>query len=804
MYRATLSAGFLFAAVLQGQVTTGTILGTVRDASGAVVVGAKIEVTNQRTNALREVTTDDRGDYTVPALLPSDYTIRAEAKGFKTWISQGVVLPVGGEVRVDLSLQLGNLTEQVTVEALAPLLQSDSTSLAHVIDQRRIVELPLNGRNFLELAALSAGASPKTPFRVTQFGNRNQYVTIGGGRDSSTNYLIDGIEARSLRFNNSSLQPSIDAIQEFEVERNSFSAEYGRGVAVINTAIKPGTNEFHGTLYEFFRNDKLDTRNFFDAQKPPFRQNQFGYSFGGPVLRDKTFFFTNYEVLRTRKGGTFFATVPERALLNGDFSSQARPVFDPATTQVVGGNVIRTAFPGNRISSNRIHPFAQVYNTLIPEPNVARPSLNYMTVASDVDDADQFHARVDHRFSASDSVFGRYSWYDGIQLVATVFHPDPRPQSGQNATLQHLHIFSPTLLNEVRLGYNRAIHFTRPLPVLGDRNIVQELGLRNMNGLKPQFYGIPQVNISGFSNRGENGLNQGAIENIITFNDKITINRGRHDFRVGFEFQEIRFQQYGGVLPRGGFNFSGVFTDPAGTTRAGTALADYLLGLPLSGNAGTGDAVFNLESRAWAIFLQEDVRLHSRLTLNLGVRWQYDRPMREKTFKEGFFAEDLGLIAYSKEPTGQIFNALRGKFVPGASVRRGINDPDWNNFAPRIGLAWRPWGDKTVIRASFGMFYDNVNGNEWQFFGLLPPFYGINAIFSRSDFPTYTMSDMFPDVNSLTDIPAPFSVFRQDRTPYSFQWNFNIQRRLGRSTAVEIAYQGAGSHKRNFLKPERL
>ncbi|MGH9674602.1 MAG: TonB-dependent receptor domain-containing protein, partial [Bryobacteraceae bacterium] len=780
------------------QVTTGTILGTARDATGAVVPGVKITVTNQRTNATRELATDDRGSYAVPALLPSEYSVKAEARGFKSYVAENIVLPVGAEVRMDLVLQVGDVSEQVTVAAEAPLLQSDSSSLAHVVDQRRIVELPLNGRNFLELAALSAGASPKTPFRVTQFGNRNQYVTIGGGRDSSTNYLIDGIEARSLRFNNSSLQPSIDAIQEFKVERNSFSAEYGRGVAVINTAIKPGTNDFHGTLYEFFRNDKLDTRNFFDARKPPFRQNQYGYSFGGPLRRDRTFFFTNYEALRARKGRTFLATVPDPRQLSGDFAGQSRIVFDPSTTRVDPSNpaaILRTPFAGNVVPTNRIHRFAQVYNTLLPPPNLPGASLNYTTVRPDEEDADQFHARMDHRFSSSDSIFGRYSWYDGNQLVATAFHPDPRPQSGQNVTLQHLHIFSPSLLNELRLGYNRAIHFTRPLPVLGDRNIVEELGLRNLGGLKPALFGIPTVSISGFSNRGENGLNQGAVENIVTINNKFTVNKGRHNFRVGVEYQNIRYQQQGEVSPRGNFTFSGVFTDPAGTTRAGTALADYLLGVPFSAQAGLGDAVFNLQSYSFAVFLQNDIRITSRLTLNLGLRWQFDQPIHEKTFKEGFFAEDLGLIAYSKEPTGLIFPALQGKFVSGASVRRGINDPDYNNYSPRIGLAWRPWGNDTVIRTGFGVFYDNVNGNEWQFFGLLPPFYGINAVFSRSDFPSFTMSDMFVDVNSLTDIPAPFSIFRRDRTPYSLQWNFNIQRRLTRNTALEVAYHGAGSHK---------
>jgi hypothetical protein len=780
------------------QVTTGTILGTVRDPSGAVVPQVSIALINQRTNASRSAATTERGEYSFPGLPPSEYTIKAESKGFKTFIARDVILPVGQDVRQDIVLQVGDVAEQVSVAAEAPLLQSDTSALAHVVDQRKIVELPLNGRNFLELAALSAGASPKTPFRTTQFGNRNQYITVGIGRDSSTNYLIDGIEARSLRFNNSSLQPSIDALQEFKVERNSFSAEYGRGVAVVNAAIKSGTNNLHGAVYEFFRNDKLDARNFFDARKPPFRQNQYGYAFGGPLKRDHTFFFTNYEGFRSRKARTFFATVPDPRQLTGDFSGQSRAVYDPATTRPDPSNpagIARDPFPGNVIPVSRIHPFAKTYNTLLPPPNFAGGSLNYTSVGSNIDDFDQFNARIDHRFGTADTIFGRYSWYDGSQINAGVFQPDPRPQSGQNATLQHLHIFGPSLLSELRLGYNRAIHFTRPLPVLGDRNIVQELGLRNLGGLRKGLYGIPNVNISGFSDRGENGLNQGAIENVITLHEKVTINRGRHDFRAGVEYQNIRYQQQGEVSPRGSFNFAGVFTDPAGTTRAGTSAADYLLGLPFSAQAGLGDALFNLQSFSFAVFLQNDIKVTSRLTVNLGLRWQYDQPIHEKVFKEAVFAEDVGLIAYSKEPAALIVPAMRDKFVPGSSVRRGINDPDFNNFAPRIGLAWRPAGERTVIRSGFGVFYDNVNGNEWQFFGLIPPFYGINAVFSRSDFPSFTMSDMFPDLSSLKDLPAPFSTFRRDRTPYALQWNAAVQRRLTRSTALEAAYQGAGSHK---------
>ncbi|HYI95795.1 MAG TPA: carboxypeptidase regulatory-like domain-containing protein [Bryobacteraceae bacterium] len=784
--------------VTSAQVTTGSIVGTARDSSGAVAPGARITITNIRTNSTRTDTTDANGNYIVSALPPSDYSLKAEKPGFKTFLATQITLPVGGEIRMDIALEVGQVSEQVTVEATAALLETETTSLSHVMNQKRIVDLPLNGRNFLELAALSAGAIPKMSNRSTQYGNRNQYVTIGGGRDSSTNYLIDGIEARSLRFNNSSLQPSVDAIQEFKVERNAFSAEYGRGVGVVNVAIRSGSNAFHGSLYEFFRNSKLDARNFFDATRPPFRQNQYGFAFGGPIKRNKLFFFSNYEGLRSRKGQTFLSTVPDPAQLRGDFRG-LNPIYDPETTRPDPANpaaIIRSPFPNNIVPPERIHPFARSFNTLFPAPNRSGP-LNYISTSTFVDDFDQLNLRGDIHLSEKDNMFARYSWYDGTQLLPGAFQQDPRPQNGHNATLQHTRVMTTSLLNELRLGYNRSIHFTRPLPAFGDRNIVQELGLRNLGGLRPDLYGIPAVGIAGISARGENTLNQGSVENIITFNDKFTINRGRHNFRVGFEFQDIRYQQQGEVNPRGNFSFSGVFTDPQGTTRAGNALADYLLGLPNQAQAGlgAGDAFFNFQSFSTAIFLQEDWRITPTLTLNVGVRWQYDRPFREKTYKEGNFAEDLGLLIYSKEPTGAIFPAMEGLYVPGNTVRHGIWDPDFNNFAPRLGLAWRPFGQRTVIRSGFGVFYENTNGNEFQFTGLLPPFYGINTLISRTDIPSFTMSDMFPDVRSLTSLPAPFSVFRRDRTPYTMQWNFSIQQKLTDTMLLELAYQGSGSRK---------
>src|SRR6266581_165563 len=322
------------------ELTTGGIVGMVRDESGAVVPGASISVTNKATGAQRTGLSSETGDFSIPGLLPALYDLRVEMPGFRAYMVQGLELKINQVARLEVRLGVGQLTESVTVSGGAVLLETESSAVGQVIDEQRVRELPLNGRNLTQLAALSAGISPKSFERGTQFGGRDQYVTIEGGRDSSTNYLIDGVMARSLRFNNLSLNLNIDAIQEFKVNRNSFSAEFGQGQSVVTAVTRSGSNDLHGSIYEFLRNDNLDARKFFDARRPEFRRNQYGATQGGPIVRNKAFFFGAFEGLREAQGRTLFGIVPDPKLLTGDLSPVATAIIDPFTGQAFSGNRI--------------------------------------------------------------------------------------------------------------------------------------------------------------------------------------------------------------------------------------------------------------------------------------------------------------------------------------------------------------------------------------------------------------------------------------------------------------------------------
>ncbi|MCI0628374.1 MAG: TonB-dependent receptor [Acidobacteria bacterium] len=765
------------------QVTTGVITGTAQDSTESVVPGVTVTITHVGTGLSRTALTDDRGDYSFPALAPGVYDVRAELSRFKVAIVKGVDLKVNQKMTVNLTLEVGELTEQVTVQAAALTTEAHSASLGQIIDRRKIVELPLNTRSYIQLAALAAGVSPKTPFRIDQFGDRNQFVNIDGGRESSTNYLIDGVETRSLRFNNSSLQPALDTIREFKVERNSFSAEFGHGSSVITVVTQSGMNDFHGTGYEFLRNDNLDARNFFDAKKLEFKRNQFGFAAGGPIIRNRTFVFGGYEGLRSSKGLTFLATVPDPKLLAGDLSPISTPIRDPLTG---------LPFPGNTIPESRIAKFSRLWRDQIPAPNRPGAALNFIRTASFLDDYDQVNVRVDHKFSTDSTMFARYSFSDWEQfnpapLLGNITFGTLFPQDGQNLTIQHTYVFSPTLLNEFKLGYNRAIHFILQANP-GDRNWVADLGLKNLaGGADPLNFGRPLVPIVGFSPVGEVPITQGAIENIYSVADNLTKVWGQHTTKFGFDIQHRRYHHVTEVPPRGNFVFTGFAT--------GNSIADFLLGFPFQAFGAAGSSRSDYRSNYYGFFVQDDYKVSRRLTLNLGLRYENMTPWVEQDFKEAVFAPELGLIVYPKIPANMP-PALRGLFLPEPGVRRGIIDHDWNDFAPRFGLAYRPFGsDDTVMRAGFGIFYDNINGNEFQFTRLIPPFYSTTVLISDARRPTLFTDELFPPLEQLERFPAPFSVIRSDRSPYTMQWNLNIQRKLGRDLLFEVGYAGSGGRK---------
>lgn len=758
------------------ELTTGSVVGVVREESGSVVSGASITATNRATGAHREITSGVSGEFSIPGLAPALYDVKVERQGFRAYLMEGLELKINQVARLEVRLQVGAITESVTVTGGAALLETDTSAVGQVIDSQRVRELPLNGRNLTQLAALSAGLSSKSFERGTQFGGRDQYVTVEGGRDSSTNYLIDGVMARSLRFNNLSIQLNIDAVQEFKVNRNAFSAEFGQGQSVVTAVTRSGSNDIHGNVYEFLRNDNLDARRFIDAQKPEFRRNQFGATAGGPIIHSKAFFFGAYEGLRAAQGRTLFGTVMDPKLLTGALSSISTPIIDPTTGK---------PFIGNQIPDSRISSFAKGFNKYFPAPNNAGAN-NYRRVANFLDSYNSVTGRFDQNLSSRHTLFERYVWYDGSRITPGTFTDTDNPQSGQNLSAQSAFTVTPQIVNEFKLGYNRAIHYV--LPINPGGNPVQELGIKNLAGsVDPIDFGVPAVTITGFSNPGSGGITQGAIENIYTVADNLSRVFGSHTLKVGVELQHRRFFQITEVPPRGAFTFSGQYT--------GNPIADYLLGIPNTAGGAAGSSRSNYRSNFLGLFVQEDFRINQRLTLNLGLRYEYGAPWKEQSNQEGFFDPTTGLITYHKLPAN-IPPALNGLYnTKEGLVPAGILQPDKNNFAPRVGLAWRPFGDKTVIRAGFGAFYDNVNLNELQFTRLVAPFYANFTLVADSKVPNIFVDTLFPSLNAITRFPAPFSVDPNNRTPYALEYNLDIQRQLGKNFVLEIGYSGSNSHK---------
>ena len=744
----------LFAASLSAQTTRGSIFGTVTDPSGSIVSGAKVTVTQLDTGFTYSTATSNDGNYFVPSLLPGRYSVKIEQSGFATRTIEPIELNVDARVQVNAQLAIQGAQQAVSVTAEAPLVEAGSAALGQVIQSQKIVDLPLNGRNFLQLALLSAGAVPIAASGSDAAGFHEPTLNISGGRESSNQFMIDGVFDNILHFEGLNLQLSIDAIHEFKIQRNTFSAEYGQGTAVVNVASKSGTNEFHGTVYEFLRNNALDARQFFDAHVPPYRQNQFGFSFGGPIQKDKTFFFVNYEGLRVRQGNTFVATLPTAQQLSGNFSGSP-PVKDPNTGAPFQGNII----PPDRFSAltKRILPFL---------PTLSQGGANnYQTAPSLSNDFDQATMRLDHRFSANDYFFGRFSFAN-----TTLFTPGLIKLTGSSVTdqpmngaLQYTHNFSPRLLNEARFGLNRNLQNNLQEGANG-QNILQFQNISN----NPVNFGLPLVAITGFSNFGT-ALTQPEIVggNTFLYADDLTWIKGDHNLKFGIDVRFMQFPHLPYLFGRGEYVFAGAIT--------GNPVAEFLLGLPLvSIGAGKGPSAFmSLHQVNW--YIQDDWKLAPRLTMNIGVRYERTGVITDR------FRGRLG-----------VFDEKIGQVVTGSNVdSMGLVNPDNNNFAPRIGFAWQPFQDpRTVIRAGYGIYYDVKPVNEINF--SLGTELGFRQIVS----PSQNWDNLFPPVGATSGVGIltddPFA-----RTGYVQQYNFSVQREIAPTLLVEAAYTGSEGRKLN-------
>jgi len=842
----------LLAASLAFGQTYGEITGTVNDSSGAAIAAAAVTITNLSTNQVRQVTTSAAGAYTVPFLVPGRYKIEAKSTGFKTAVTGERTLQVGDVLRVDLALEVGNVTESIEVAASAEMLQTSSTATGTVIEQKRIVELPLNGRNYLQLVRLAPNVSAEMPAggqaNGRQGGERaNQALSIAGMRQQYNRFTLDGVENTDVNFNTFVVRPSIDALSEFKVQTGVYSAEFGRSPAQINVNTKSGTNDYHGVLFEFLRNDKIQARPWLQSgPKNPFRRNQFGFTLDGPLSipkvlngKDKLFFMVNYEGLRERVYSVRRATVADEAMLRGDFSApQHFPIFDPNTIRpgVGGGQPSAMPFPNRQIPVARFNPTFLKLMEFYGRPNlpgtvVGVSGFNYVRNAPSPTDWDQFTSRVDFNESVQSQWFGRVSW--GKELVTgglTFPSQDDKIDTGVwQYMMSNVRTLSPTVVNELRVGAN-IFSNDKATALAKTRDVTSELAIPGLPAPIPAAWGAPAVGFDGnnlVSGWGET-TEAPFIVNNQTYQvlDNLSWVKGTHSFKFGGEIVSRRFNQIGNQFPRGFFQFPARYSaDPANLGRTGSGFATGLLGWTQESTRALGIA--NTQFRQWseAFYVEDTWKIRPNLTLNIGLRYEFTPPFKDR--HRGIFNVKLSCTGVldggrALDPSCPVPTLVRpgdGDFHQDLNVRladiipkatgddvlggRATVRPDKNDFAPRIGIAWQP-SAKWTVRTGYGLFFaqDTINP-VWDMARNL----GFRESARSLDLvPTSNVSNpwAFKGVDSGTCAGwtglclgglYTFSNENARRTAYVHQYLLNIQHQLTDSLLVEVGYQGNAGHK---------
>lgn len=794
------------------QSTDATLLGTVYDPSGTVLPGVTITVTNVRTNATWTVVTGDAGGYEVRALQPSGYTLAAELAGFKKQVLTGLVLQVNQAARVDVTLQLGDIVESVAVEAKAPLVQSTTGALGQVIDNRKIVELPLNGRNFTQLATLTPGVTASGPLGT----GRASSVAVSGSRATKTEFLLDGVSTTGPINGGTGVLPSVDALQEFKVQTSAFAAEFGRSPGLVNISIKSGTNELNGGAYGFFRNDVFDARQTFALEKPPLDRRQFGTLLGGPIRRNSLFFFANYEGLRERRGVTYNLVVPTAAQRQGDFG--ATPLFDPATTVVEGSSFRRATFPDNRIPADRIAPQAAYFLQFLPEPNTP-DGQRFVHSPSTRDDNDQLTLRVDKALGGGSSLFGRYTLVD-VETFTPAALPALIGQTltsrFQNAAASYTRTLGPAMLSETRFGYNRE-YTLEGAPGLGT-NHTQAAGIGGFERTTEELPRFPQIGIIGFA--GIDGRTFRPLNNtndIYQLIQTISWFAGNHTWKAGLDYRYQDNSNFNAAYNSGLFSFTGAYTRAPSVSGSGSAFADFLLGLPGSAQRSFPRERFGNRFTNLHAFVQDDWRVSNDLTINLGLRYEYNPWPLGYDNQLSLFDISRGQVILSSPVNldGQKIARAAYDALPGAYVTtdelglpRRIQSNDLNNVAPRVSAAWRLFGDgRTVLRGGYGVFYEPVNANGRTGGVINPPFLFDEAASNDTPIPNRSLAEFFAAQPPSAASPPIIDARPLDqRSPDEETWNVTVQRELLDDMAVEISYLGKrGKHLERdvwFNQPE--
>jgi Carboxypeptidase regulatory-like domain/TonB-dependent Receptor Plug Domain len=805
-----------------GQAQSGTVVGTVVDQIGAVVPGAKVTLVHEGTQFTRVTTTNASGQYVAYSFPTGRITITVEQAGFQKLIRSGVELTAADTLTVDMQLTVGATSETVQVTAEAQLLQSQTAAVSTLIDNQRITQTPLNGRTFTQLLQLGAGAIAGQPGLTTSgnYGMRaNTEISVNGSNPSNNSTLIDGLYNRGLWVNSLVMVPTIDSIQEVRVMTSNYSAEYGAATgAVTIVQSKSGTNQFHGSVYEFLRNDKLDANTFFNnragRQRQPFKRNEFGATFGGPVRRDRTFFFGDYQGIRIRQPVERVTTIPtltQRAMVkSGDFSGLGVPIFDPFTL-VPGPNntMIRAQFPDNRIPANRLDPVAAKLMDLLPTPTSPDSTRNFVFTPTGMQRTDQFDVRVDQNVGASDRLFVKFSYDNSTELVPGTLPPaantnipvGPFLASGLDnklvnwsTTLNYTKVFNTSIINETRLGVVRwsSDFFT----TAGTFNTADALGIPGVN-INDRSGGMPDINITGFQGLGAQEQRPELARTIsYQFEDILTVVRGNHTLKFGANYIRHIFNGFTVQQTRGLYNFNGQFTRQIGTGGASTVLADLALGAPSGANRGILSGTFGMRFWDFSAFADDTWRVNNRLNVNFGLRYEIQAPPYEVYDRFANFDVVTARIS------------LAGR--DGAS--RTLREIDKNNFAPRLGITYMLTEDrKTVLRTGFGVSYLEQYNAGKQIYQNLPFAFlqsfptdqaGAPSLLLRQGFP----APVAPDINNIAALSGgnPIAWDSKLKTPMGMQWSLGVQRELLPNLLLDVSYVGSRTlYMHNQINPNQ-
>ena len=836
-------------AVLSAQ-TLGSVAGTVQDAQGASIAGATVTLTNAGTNATRTTTSNDQGIYSFPALVPGTYSIKSEKTGFKTYLQNNLEVQVQAQLDVDIKMTLGAVSETIEVSSSAVALQTENATVGTVVEQKRIVELPLNGRNYLQLTSLAPNVSFGFPSAGQadgrQGGDRaNQNISVAGMRNNYNRFTLDDVENTDPNFNTYVIFPSAEALQEFKVQSGVYPAEFGRGATQINVSTRAGGNTYHGALYEFLRNEKMDARNYRftgpDRTKDPFKWNQFGFVLSGPVTipklfngKNKLFFTSNYEWFRQRRNVVGTYTLPTAANFAGNFSSAVggNQIFDPNTRSTAGGALTASPFPNSIIPASRFDATSQKLLAYYPKPNGDGLTANHNIALGRPIDKDQFIQRFDWVESSKSTWFGRYSRSEENQTSQDLYLNGAKIVTLASQWMaSNTRVLTNTLVNEFRFGLTKFYNTNGP-ELAFTTDVVGGLGIKGLASGPPVQWGIPNVSITAYNGFGNSS--EGPYENnnrALQFIDNVSWVKGKHSFKFGGEIRNDQYNQVGNQFARAQFTFDRNATRNPAVNGTGNAFADLLLGQLFQAEAAVSIARAQFRATGYAFYVDDTWRITPKLTLSLGLRYENSPPWEDQT---GTLFN--GIVPNDIRPTNPLAAVVTDQSLhpffmrQGASRQNcyeGINlrwtpDPtfpnypiqvrcngslgnrlvgrDNNDWAPRLGAAYQ-LNPKTVIRLGAGAFYSQDTGN--------PRFDMSRNLAGRL---RSNASQTTPDLNwdnALASIaggtanvsrPYTFANPYDRRTPYTLQYLINVQREFGKDLVFEIGYLGSVSRRLEGLR----